>query len=138
MLKNYLTILWRNIYRYPFYTILNLACLTIGITATILIFLYINFELNYDKFHKLADQVFRIETQAIQTQEKLIEVNWQTTTGNFAPIVKKDYPEVDEIVRFIHLFFRMSQFSFSLTTRVTKKKRFLLQIQAFLMYSPSI
>lgn len=104
MLKNYFTLLWRNVYRQPFHAFLNITGLTVGIGAAILILLYIDFELNFDQFHQHSDRIYRVETKAIQTHEKRMDVNWQTTTANFAPLIKQDYPEVEQMVRFFTFY----------------------------------
>lgn len=100
MLHNYLTILWRNIYRQPVHFILNLSCLTLGITAALLVLLYLDFELNYDRSHTYADRIYRIDTRSITTHEKVIEVDWQSTPANFGPFLQQDYPEIERWVRF--------------------------------------
>ncbi|MEM8970406.1 MAG: ABC transporter permease, partial [Bacteroidota bacterium] len=100
MLKNYLTIIYRNFRRQPFQSGLNLFCLALSITATLLMLLYINFELTYDQFHQQADRVYRIETQGIQTRDQLREVDWPTTPANLATFLEQDYSEVEATVRF--------------------------------------
>ena len=87
-------------YRQPTYTLLNLSGLTIGIATTLFILLYIDFELNYDRFHTKADRIFRVETNVIKTKDKEIEVEWQSIPTNFAPIAEKDYPEIKQCTRF--------------------------------------
>lgn len=100
MLRNHLIIIWRTIYRQPTYAILNLLGLVVGIAATLFILLYIDFELNYDRFHAKADRIFRVETKAIKTKDKVIDVDWQGTPANFAALAKQDYPEIEQCVRF--------------------------------------
>jgi putative ABC transport system permease protein len=50
--KNYLIIAFRNILKQKTYSLINIAGLAIGIACCILILLFVNDELNYDKFHK--------------------------------------------------------------------------------------
>lgn len=104
MLRNYLKIIWRNIYRQPIYTILNLTCLSLGIAAALVILLYLDFELNFDRFHEKKDRIYRIETKAIQTHQKVIEVNWDQTSGPLHTYVLQDFPEVEKMVRFYRFF----------------------------------
>ncbi|MGD1894786.1 MAG: permease prefix domain 2-containing transporter [Cyclobacteriaceae bacterium] len=100
MLKNYLTIIYRNFQRQPFQNSLNLFCLALSIAATSLMLLYINFELTYDQFHQQANQIYRIETQGIQTRDQLREMDWPGTPANLATFLKQDYPEIEATVRF--------------------------------------
>lgn len=51
MFKNYFKIAWRNLFRNKGFSATNLLGLTIGITCTILISLWVKDELTYDKFH---------------------------------------------------------------------------------------
>ena len=50
MLKNYITVALRNLNKYRFYTLINVLGLTIGITACLVIFLFVRFENSYDHF----------------------------------------------------------------------------------------
>jgi putative ABC transport system permease protein len=51
MLSNYITIIFRKLRKERLYSIINLSGLTIGLTAFLLIALYVRDELSYDKFH---------------------------------------------------------------------------------------
>jgi putative ABC transport system permease protein len=64
MLKNYIKIAWRNITRQKAYSILNLAGLSIGMACSILILLWVQNELSYDRFHTQADRLFRLTCNA--------------------------------------------------------------------------
>lgn len=100
MLKNYLIIIQRNIARQLGYTILNLSCLTLGIAAALYILLYIDFELNYDRFHTMEDRIYRIDTKSIETHEKVMDVGWRSTPANLGPYLQQDYPGIEAYVRF--------------------------------------
>src|SRR5687768_8895566 len=60
MLKNYLKIAWRNLFRNKGFSLTNLFGLTIGMTCTVLIFLWVQDELGYDKFHNNYKSIYRI------------------------------------------------------------------------------
>ncbi|CAG5000192.1 hypothetical protein DYBT9275_02412 [Dyadobacter sp. CECT 9275] len=64
MLKNYFKIAWRNIVRQKAYSILNIAGLSIGMACSILILLWVQNELSYDRFHSRAGQLFRLTCSA--------------------------------------------------------------------------
>ena len=66
MLKNYLTIALRYIVRHKVFTLINISGLTLGITCSLLIVLYIQDELAYDRFHRDADRIYRLTTDGIQ------------------------------------------------------------------------
>jgi len=60
MIKNYLKIAWRNLFRNKGFSATNLLGLTIGITCTILISLWVKDELTYDKFHSNYSSIYKI------------------------------------------------------------------------------
>jgi putative ABC transport system permease protein len=64
MLFNYLKIALRNIKRQKFYAFINITGLTIGLVTSLLIILYIVDEFSYDRFHKDADRIYRVNLLA--------------------------------------------------------------------------
>jgi len=60
MLKNYFKIAFRNLWRHRVFSFINIMGLTVGMTACLLIFLYVRFEMSYDRFHSKADRIYRI------------------------------------------------------------------------------
>jgi putative ABC transport system permease protein len=62
MLRNYLLMAWRNLLKGKAYSAINITGLAIGLASSILILLWVQNELSYDKFHKNAGQLYRILT----------------------------------------------------------------------------
>jgi len=60
MIRNYLKIAWRNLFRNKAFSITNLLGLIIGISCTMLILLWVQDELTYDKFHKNYDNIYQV------------------------------------------------------------------------------
>ena len=60
MIRNYLKIALRNLLRNRGFSLTNLLGLTIGITCTILISLWVNDELSYNKFHRNYDNIYKV------------------------------------------------------------------------------
>jgi len=60
MLKNYFKIAWRNLFRHKGFAASNLLGLTIGMTCSILIFLWVHDELAYDRFHRNHDNIYQV------------------------------------------------------------------------------
>jgi ABC-type antimicrobial peptide transport system permease subunit len=60
MLRNYFKIAWRNLFRHKAFAGTNLLGLTIGMTCSILIFLWVHDELSYDRFHRNHDNIYQI------------------------------------------------------------------------------
>jgi putative ABC transport system permease protein len=63
MIRNYFKIAWRNIVRHKSYSIINIAGLAIAVAACLLIFVVIQFELNFDKFQPNYDKIYRVVLQ---------------------------------------------------------------------------
>ncbi len=63
MLKNYFKIAWRGLTRSKWVGAINILGLTIGITAALLLFVVVAYELSYDTFQTNYEQVYRIYTQ---------------------------------------------------------------------------
>jgi putative ABC transport system permease protein len=99
MLENYFKIILRNIRRHPLHTMLNLSCLTIGIAGTLLILLYLHFELTYDSYHSKASRIYRITTNAIKTHQKTIDVTWNSTPAPLGPVIQRDIAGVEAHTR---------------------------------------
>jgi len=98
MIKNVFLIALRNLKKDIGYNLLNVLGLTIGITLSLFLIFYIKDELSYDKHHKKSDRIFRVNTYI---QEKDKNTDWVITQFPLGPELKKDYPEVEEQVRFI-------------------------------------
>jgi len=60
MIKNYIKIAWRNLFRNKGFSLTNLLGLTIGITCTILIYLWVQDELGYNKFHADYKNIYQV------------------------------------------------------------------------------
>ena len=97
MLKNYFTVAWRNLVRQPGYTALNLLGLTIGISSSLIILLYLQNELGYDSQHERADRIVRISSDLHEPDDAF---RWAVTQIPLGPMLKQTYPEVEHTVRF--------------------------------------
>ncbi len=63
MLRNYFKIAWRNLRKNKSYTFINILGLSSGIACAILIFTLISYQFSFDRFHPVADRVFRVVTE---------------------------------------------------------------------------
>lgn len=97
MIKNYFKTAWRNLMKNKTFTLINIAGLSIGMAACLLILQYVSFELSYDQFNKNASDIYRVYDDRYQNG-KLI----QHTTKTYSAISKamhNDYPEVTNYTR---------------------------------------
>ncbi len=98
MIKNLLLIAIRNFKKDKWYSLLNILGLTIGITFSLFLIFYIKDELNYDRYNKKADRIYRIVSYI---EEKDKNTNITITQAPLAATLKKDFPEVEEAARFM-------------------------------------
>ena len=96
MLINYLKVAVRSMLRNKILAAINIAGLAIGLTAAILIYMWVQDELGYDRFHEHADDIYRVvETQFYTGEPFYVSL----TPGALAAKLKSDYPEVVNAVR---------------------------------------
>ena len=103
MFKNYLKIAFRNIKRYKVYSLINISGLVIGITCFILIMLFVQYELSFDKFHKNIDQIYRIIHKMPRLSRMGNEL-FAHTQWLLAPTIKREFPEVINAARIQYLY----------------------------------
>jgi len=98
MIKNYIKIAWRNLWKNRVFTILNLGGLTMSLVACLVISFWVKSELSYDDAAKNADRVYRVALnfKAKGQPDKLFAL----TAPPLAPVMVKDIPEIDKAVRF--------------------------------------
>ncbi|HUB59909.1 MAG TPA: FtsX-like permease family protein [Puia sp.] len=63
MFKNYLLVAIRHFWRNKIFSFINIIGLSIGISAALVIFLIVHYDLTFDKFHKDSDRIYRIVTE---------------------------------------------------------------------------
>ena len=96
MFKNYLKIAYRNIIKQKAYSFINIFGLAIGLTACILVGLYIWQDLHYDNYHKNSDRIFRL---TMQTIAPTYAYHMAETPALVAPNLEQNFPEIDKISR---------------------------------------
>ncbi len=82
----------RNFRAKPVYSLITFVGFTFGITAGLLIYLWVMNELSYDKFHMGYDRVYRVLTLSKQGNEIV------KSSGSYRPLpatLKKDYPQIE-------------------------------------------
>lgn len=103
MFKSYLKIALRNFRKHKMYAVLNIAGLAIGMACCILILLYIDIELSYDRYHKKADRIYRPVTKDFAGSPYLLGQK-----------MLEDIPEVQNVARFRSIStFELPAFTFN-------------------------
>ena len=99
MLRNYLTIAFRNLFRQKVYSFVNIAGLAIGIGTCVLILSFVRFELSYDTYHEKADRIYRVAQERIAVDGQVMPT--ATSPPPLAPALRAEFPEVVQAARFI-------------------------------------
>jgi len=97
MLKNYIKIALRSLLRNKIYSLINIFGLAVGLAATILLFLYIRFELSYDKHFENYQQIERVISHSTRSVGK--EIHMPITLYEIPDVVKEKIPEVESATR---------------------------------------
>ncbi|MGD8777486.1 MAG: ABC transporter permease [Ignavibacteria bacterium] len=98
---NYAKVALRNIKRYKGYSFINIFGLTIGLTCTILILLWVQDELSYDRFHENTDRIFRIIDYEKFTDGS--DLVFSSNPPALAPYLLENYPDIENTVRVVSL-----------------------------------
>jgi putative ABC transport system permease protein len=96
MFRNYLKTTIRNLWRNKTFSAINIFGLAIGIATCLIIMLFVQNELSYDRFNKKADQTVRVLFRGTVNGGKMNEANVMPPV---AQTLKADYPEVLEATR---------------------------------------
>lgn len=96
MFRNYFKIAFRNLRRSKFTTTINIAGLALGIASCLLIVLFVQHELSYDRYNEKADRIFRVVLRGKMQVGELKEANVMPPV---AATLKKDFPEIEEATR---------------------------------------
>jgi putative ABC transport system permease protein len=99
MFKNYVKVALRNILRHKGYSFINIAGLAVGIACCILIMLWVQDELSFDRFHKNSDHIYRVYGKNIHTDGISYS---STTSGPIAPGLSNEAPEIKDFARVYH------------------------------------
>ncbi len=97
MLKNYLKIAIRNLKKYKGYSFINILGLAVGMTCTILILLWVQDELSYDRFFPNANRLYRVTD--IEKYPGSDEPMFSMNPPALAQALVDNYPEIKEAAR---------------------------------------
>jgi ABC-type antimicrobial peptide transport system permease subunit len=95
MLKNYFTIAFRNLLRQKSSAILNISGLTLGIAASIVLFMLLQHLNSFDKFQSKYDRIYRVVTSSDGNDGKNYTSGIPST---LPPAFRLDFPEAEEVV----------------------------------------
>lgn len=97
MVRNYLKVALRNLWKDRFYSSVNILGLAIGLATCLLILLYVKDELGYDRYAERADHIYRVVPYINFGGD---EANYAVAPAPMGAALLNDYPEVESYCRF--------------------------------------
>ncbi|HEY4613405.1 MAG TPA: ABC transporter permease [Bacteroidota bacterium] len=101
MFSNYIKIAIRNLLKHKAYSVINIAGLAVGLVCCLLIGLYVQDELSYDRYHEKIARLYKVVTDS-RTPEK--ESRFALTPAPLGETFLRDFPEVESYVRLFTFF----------------------------------
>lgn len=129
-MKNYLIGLWRHLKRNKVFALINVIGLTIGITCSVIMFILVDHELGYDKFHDNFDNLYRVTSTRLN--------NGETAYGIGMPkplpaAMKEDIAGLENLAFFSHSRFGM----FTVVDEAGQEKEF-METKGLVYTEPSL
>ena len=98
MLRSYLKLALRSLFRYKMHSSISVLGLAIGFACFIIAFAFIAHEISYDAFHENAERLYRVRMDIIEKRTNTR--HGRASIGHsMAPLLKSDFPEIEAIVR---------------------------------------
>lgn len=98
MFLNYLKITIRTLIKYKGYATINLLGLSLGLTAGVLILVYVLDELSYDRFHAKGDRIYRVGTDMYDIKTGALNGGIEGNGWAVGKLLERDFPEVEKVV----------------------------------------
>lgn len=129
LLWNYMKVALRKIRRHKVYSFINIFGLAVGMACCILIMLFVQDELSYDRFHEKSDRIYRITSH---WEREGREFHYATTRNQMGPDLIQEIPEIKNAVRlWMHRWFVVEHEGKRLTTDPTFADPSLFEVFTF-------
>jgi len=97
MLRNYLKIAWRNLWKHKLFSGLSILGLSLGLATCWLLLQYVRFEESFDSFLLNDEPIYRVESLFSKAGHKTD--HWATSSNGYAPAMKAGFPELESYTR---------------------------------------
>jgi putative ABC transport system permease protein len=97
MFKSYIIIGWRNLLKKKGYSAINIFGLGIGIASCMLIFMYVQYERSFDKYHEKGDRIYRVIHGG---KQQALDAYWVWNNAPIGPALAANFPEIDKVLQF--------------------------------------
>jgi putative ABC transport system permease protein len=132
MFKNYFITAWRNITRNKAFSVINILGLVLGLTCSLLIFLWIKDEYSVDAFHKNGKELYQVYER--WTYDGKIDASYPTQ-GLLAQELKKQIPEIQYASGFDYAAAPGTQSTFEAGDKINKMTGMFAGADFFNMFS---
>jgi putative ABC transport system permease protein len=99
MIRNYLTIAYRNLLKHRFYSLINIWGLAIGLSSCLLISLYVVEELSYDDFHEDAERIYRVRNKFTAGEK---DFDMEDVAPALVNGIREMIPQAEKTIRLEH------------------------------------
>ncbi len=97
---NYIKAALRKLRRQKGYSLINVLGLAVGIACSMFIFLYVSYELSFDRYHKDYQRIFRV---GLEMQDGAVSSKYAINVPPLAPKLRESFPEVEKAARLCFL-----------------------------------
>ena len=99
MLRNYIKIAFRCMARDKVYSFINIAGLSVGVTCCLLLALYIQDEMSFDKHHRDVENIYRVTSIMGEKSDNRV---MRSTSAPIVWGIKDEIPEIDVVTRLVN------------------------------------
>ncbi len=96
MLRNYITIAWRNMQRHKMYTGITIGGFALGLATCMVIFLFIRHEVSFDKHYEATNRIFRLYNDFTEPGDT---DRWTAIQTPLARVLRQELPDIERIAR---------------------------------------
>lgn len=96
MIRHYFTVAIRNAYKRGVYSIINVVGFGLGLACSSIILLYVQRELQFDRFSDRANRIFRVLRESTDGSGTAVQAG---TSGPLGPALLEDFPEIEQVVQ---------------------------------------
>ncbi|MEM8525396.1 MAG: FtsX-like permease family protein [Bacteroidota bacterium] len=103
MLKNYLKIALRQLWKHKLFSALNIFGLAASMSICLLLFLILSDQYGYDTFHEKGDRIYRVISGGAEKGHEIKQATWATSPLTVTENLERDYPFIEHAVRVVQV-----------------------------------
>lgn len=130
MIRNYLKVAFRSIFRNKLTAFINIVGLAVALASVLLIYFFISDELRYDRYHSKIDRTYRV-TREFLSSEGVPNLHLSSIAPPFGPLLKNDFGRIEAMARTL-------QFSFVMAIEENGERKKIAQERNVFMAEPAL